>query len=446
MNFGSFAGGVADGYRKQEENQRLNDENKRRQEDAERKRKADEREETYRKELDSIQTPDDAHKAKLAEYEKAKKKAESDSADAKTAEQIVGNSTIYSQGINLPAAGTAPRSFSEDVAQRSEASGLVADKPATSPARSIVLNGIDSATAVRNEIAKPQQIAQPEAPAEPGFADHMDYFIKRAAVDMRHGKVDGLGMMQLMQAKKQLDEEGFRDAFLQIHNGDIQGGIAAFNQYGKRRVRLVDAKPIEADIGGIKMQSHVVTFEDENGKRQTINAAQALNGFRKMENQLSSAMEMMKFRQSAKHQDESLAESRDYHRGVIDVARNKATSGGGLTVPQQRTNAEIDAARTAVAGMSQEEIQRRTQQYSATGRINDEYDPMLASKVRLSQHRKYGEDTEFANIADPGADAMPDIGARFATDPVMKGHRLGNKTPQGVEVFDANGKLIGHYN
>lgn len=71
---------------------------------------------------------------------------------------------------------------------------------------------------------------------------------------------------------------------------------------------------------------------------------------------------------------------------------------------------------------------------------------MLASRVRQANHRKYGDDPDFADIADPKDDAMQDIGARFASDPVMKGRRIGNKTPQGVEVFDANGKLIGHYN
>jgi hypothetical protein len=417
-------GGAADGYRKQNEEMRKAEEEKRKMGESE-------REDAYRKELEALSTPDVAYKERLAAHQQAVKQAELEASTAGTAANIERN----------PAAGglLAPQ------ADESEPM-LGAPTPARAPGSIIAKNGIGAVTAMNAEAARPEAKQMPQAPTAPGIVDMLDYATKRATIDIRHGKMDGAGIIQLAQARKQIEDEGFKDALLSIHNGDIQGGIDAFNQYGKRRVKLVDAKPIEADIGGVKMQSHIVTVEDENGNRQTINAAQALNGIRKMENQLDTAIKLMQLRQNAKHQDESLAESRDYHRGVIDVARNKATRTGGLTVPQQRTNAEIDAAREYVAGMSAEEIRRRTAQYSTTGRENPDYDPTLASKVRQSQHRKYGEDTDFANIASPADDATPDIGARFASDPVMKGHRLGNKTPQGIEVLDANGKLIGHYN
>lgn len=425
FNLGVMAGGMADGYSKGLEDQRKQQENKRQQDKAD-------REAAYLKEIEALPTPDVAYKESLAAYQQATKQAEPEASTAETAAAVVRN----------PAADGLPGVQ----ADQQNVPMLGAPTPERMPVSIIAKNGIGAAAAMRAEAGKPEVKPMPQAPTAPGIVDMLNYATKRAAIDLRHNKMDGTGIIQLAQARKQIEDEGLKDALLSIHNGDVQGGIAAFNQFGKRRVRLVDAQPIEADIGGIKMQSHVVTLEDENGNRQTINAAQALNGMRKMENQLSSAMDMMKFRQNAKHQDESLAELRDYHRGVIDVARNKATSGGGLTVPQQRTNEEIQMAREYVAGLSPEEIQRRTQQYSATGRINDEYDPMLASKVRQAQHRKYGEDADFANIASPAADAMPDIGAKFAADPVMKSHRLGAKTPKGYEVFDANGKLIGHYN
>lgn len=413
---------------------------------SEEKRKQDEadREDAYRKEIEGIVSPDDAHKGKVAEYEKAKKQAEIESSSAATAAKVVAN-TVAAQGITMPPRSLSPASFSESMEQRGEGHPLAPGRPAAPPSSIIAANGLGTINAMRAEAAKPQQIAQPEAPAAPGFADSMDYITRRASIDMKHGKLNGLGMMQLMQAKKQLEDEGVRDALLQIHSGDTQAGIEAFNQYGRRRVKLIDSKQIEAEVGGIKMPTTVITIEDENGNRQTINAAQALNGFRKMENQLNSAMELMKFRQTAGHQKDTLAETRDYHQGVIDVAKTRAANSGGLTLPQRRINEEIDAARQHVAGLGRDEIRRRTQQYSTTGRENPDYDPMLASRVRQANRRKYGDDTDFADIADLEADAMQDIGVRFASDPAMKGHRIGNKTPQGVEVFDANGKLIGHY-
>jgi hypothetical protein len=39
-----------------------------------------------------------------------------------------------------------------------------------------------------------------------------------------------------------------------------------------------------------------------------------------------------------------------------------------------------------------------------------------------------------------------DTPSRFAADPAMKGHQMGKVTPQGVEVLDSSGKLVGHYN
>lgn len=436
FNFGAFAGGAADGYRKQNEDLRKQSEEKRKQDEAE-------REDAYRKDLEGIPSPDDAYKAKQAEYEKANRQSEVDASTARTAAEVVTNPAA--QGITMPLRLLSPASFSESMEQRGEGNPLAPGRPTIAPSSIIAANGIGTINAMRAEAAKPQQIAQPEAPAAPGFADNMDFLIKRASIDMKHGKLNGLGMMQLMQAKKQLEDEGVRDALLQIHSGDTQAGIEAFNQYGKRRVKLIDSKQIEAEVGGIKMPTTVITIEDENGNRQTINAAQALNGFRKMENQLNSAMELMKFRQTAEHQKDTLAETRDYHQGVIDVAKTRAANSGGLTLPQRRINEEIDAARQYVAGLGQDEIRRRTQQYSTTGRENPDYDPMLASRVRQANRRKYGDDTDFGDIADPEADAMQDIGVRFASDPAMKGRRIGNKTPQGVEVFDANGKLIGHY-
>lgn len=403
INWGALAGGAAAGYSKGLEDQRKQAEEKRRQDAAD-------REEAYRKEVEGLVPP--GNKAKV---------------EVSPATQTVNP---------IAARGISPDSFSENMEQSGTGNPLAPGKPATP--RSIAANGI-------GEIAKPEQ----NAPAAPNVADMLDYATRRAAIDVKHGKLNGLGIMQLVQARRQLEDEGVKDAMLKIHNGNVQAGIDAFNQYGKRRVKLIDSKQIETEVSGIKMPTTEVTIEDENGTRQTINAAQMLNGFRKMENQLDFALKQQQFKQTAKHQDATLAETRDYHKGVLDVGRErvavertKAENSGGLTVPQQRINEEIDTAREYVGGMSQEEILLGTQQYSATGRENPKYDPTLASKVRQANRRKYGDDPDFGSTVPK----QPDIATRFSTDPSMKGRRLGNKTPQGVEVLDASGKLIGHYN
>lgn len=125
-----------------------------------------------------------------------------------------------------------------------------------------------------------------------------------------------------------------------------------------------------------------------------------------------------------------------------------------LSTPQQRANEEIDAAREALAGMNRNEVMRRTQSATATGRNNPDYDPQLAGQWKLANRRKYGDDAQFdaytkkapAKQENPQAKQHSDITRRLATDPAMKGMRGGRLTPKGMEVIDANGRVVGHYN
>ncbi len=70
---------------------------------------------------------------------------------------------------------------------------------------------------------------------------------------------------------------------------------------------------------------------------------------------------------------------------------------GGITPTQERQNVEIDAARSYLdeRGLDFEEIKRRTQRQTDTGRDNPDYDPMLASIVRKATRKKIGDDRDF---------------------------------------------------
>lgn len=127
-----------------------------------------------------------------------------------------------------------------------------------------------------------------------------------------------------------------------------------------------------------------------------------------------------------------------------------------LTKSQQLRNYEVDAARKYVEGMSDEEIQRKTQQYSATGRENKDYDPQLATRAKLAGRRKYGDDPWFDQKFGLDGDAAPtpqpvplpggnDTASRFQADPAMRGLKLGKETPKGTEVLDTSGRLRGYY-
>ena len=136
---------------------------------------------------------------------------------------------------------------------------------------------------------------------------------------------------------------------------------------------------------------------------------------------------------------------------ILTAQGKNVIDSGRLTLPMRRANAEIDRARELVAGMSPEEIKRKTAKTTNTGRENPEFDATLERAVAQANRRKVGDDQWFdekqsgqGTSATAAADGS-DIAARFKADEGMQGHSLGKQTDLGIEVLDASGKLIGHY-
>jgi hypothetical protein len=172
----------------------------------------------------------------------------------------------------------------------------------------------------------------------------------------------------------------------------------------------------------------------------------------------------------------------------------KGGSNSKISLPEQRSNAEIDAARTAVSGLSQDEIKSRSTKNTPTGRANPNYDPNMARQLKLAQTRKIGTDDTFDqqngiasgtgqtsatgnnavtgtdnqtylggmpiskytddqlqrsyNVASPPAQAKIEAeltNRSFTKDATMAGNKLGSQTPKGYQVLDKTGKLIGYY-
>ena len=116
-----------------------------------------------------------------------------------------------------------------------------------------------------------------------------------------------------------------------------------------------------------------------------------------------------------------------------DAAKREAT--GGLTLTQQRQNAEIDAAREAVAGMDPEEIRKRTAKTTDTGRENPGYDSSLSRAVSLAGRRKIGTDDIFDQQTAGRKERQPsqprsrdEIAKEFRSDRQMDSYRLGRDT------------------
>lgn len=147
-------------------------------------------------------------------------------------------------------------------------------------------------------------------------------------------------------------------------------------------------------------------------------------------------------------QDMKAATAADRMASQERIAEKRTKDAGNrMSLPQVRSNAEIDKARERIAGLSQQEIQRRTAKTTNTGRENPDFDPLLERAVTLANRRKFGVDEHFdqRQQVQPPSGTDGDVMTRFRGDAGMKGHKTGQMTDQGLEVFDASGKLIGHY-
>lgn len=177
---------------------------------------------------------------------------------------------------------------------------------------------------------------------------------------------------------------------------------------------------------------------DQQIKRNRIEAGSIAN---------ASSSQLGKLKEQYVNETDPNTQSAQAEKIRVITGKGRNDAGDKLTLPQVRSNFEIDAARKAVSGLTAEEIKRKTSNYTATGRENPDFDPTMAKAVSLANRRKYGADDHFDQNqqTQQPAGSDGDVTTRFRSDQAMQGHKLGKQTDMGVEVLDASGKLVGHY-
>lgn len=235
------------------------------------------------------------------------------------------------------------------------------------------------------------------------------------------------------------------------------GGIEAANAEKTARWRQDDLleKASRGNQNAIAAAIHANASGDAEARRNEIALrGQDLGYGAKMAQQGLTARGQELGLQRAQERNDVITRGQDVRAGTAAdrtasneaIAAARITERSGPSLGQQRGNAEIDAARSRVAGMDAAEIKRRTANYTATGRENPDYDPTLAKAVTLANRRKVGADDEFDGRQQPQQPAGDDVATRFAADQAMKGFRLGKQSDRGHEVFDSSGRLVGHWN
>lgn len=313
---------------------------------------------------------------------------------------------------------------------------------------------------------------QPPAGATP--ASMRKTFQKMANAALIRGDMDAYQKFSgHVDHVKKVEDEGVLDIAKMIHLGNVNPAEAerAFNAAGNMRVVPGSVKwdAATGTLSGVDAS----TGQPASMDKQTAQRYLVMSGAIKPE-EYSSAGDGQVFNKltgevkgtpRSNHKpivvNGAIFEQQDDGSGGVNYAKVAEApkqpsvvvhqGGDSLTTPQQRTNASIEAARTAIGGMSREELQKKTAKFTMTGRENPSYDPRLDGLWKQATSRKYGDDPHHDAFTQRSAQAnqpqqQPSHQQRFSADPAMKGMRLGKQTDRGVEVLDANGRLVGHYN
>lgn len=121
------------------------------------------------------------------------------------------------------------------------------------------------------------------------------------------------------------------------------------------------------------------------------------------------------------------------------IAATRINERSGPTLSQQRGNAEIGAARERIAGLTPDEIKRKTANFTSTGRENPEYDPTLAKAVTLANRRMVGADEEFDQRQPPQQTAQQPKAATFTRDDVHAAISAGADRAKVIERIKSFG-------
>jgi hypothetical protein len=220
-------------------------------------------------------------------------------------------------------------------------------------------------------------------------------------------------------------------------------------------------------IGALAPTKLVEFMAQQHGKREAEGAT------------LNRQLELERLRQEGADVRDDRREERLQQRldAQSSSLERRLSAGGGLTVAQQRGNAEIDAAREAIAGLSPQDIMRRTARATNTGRENPDFDPGLARQAALANRRMLGSDDWFDQRQGrkPGADSfagkpvtemtdaqLQQFGRSAGTDgkvkidaelarrtlagmPEMQGHQIGKYVEgKGYQVLDPQGNPVSY--
>lgn len=279
-----------------------------------------------------------------------------------------------------------------------------------------------AAPATQAEGVAPVASGMRTTPGKPtGMAASMDYFIRRAELDMQHGKIDGPGMAALYQLRNSTAKEGLNEAIQLLAKGDNAGAMRQFNENGDMKGwSVVSSEDGVFDHGGAKLPTKIVTVRADDGSTRIVNTAQQLVQNQRITDLIAQAqkgVEMGDRRDDAKGArriQQQQADTQEQYR--LDQAEN-------MREQRRLQAAGLDAKTSTTAPIwTKEDDTFLKDQYSSKDELtgNKTFDGeglQFAKQVAVARSRFNGGDSATASAYALSADA--NLKAQSKGDPVM---------------------------
>lgn len=367
-----------------------------------------------------------------------------------------GNQRVDTAIVAPPTLGGAPVARTEPAGTLSNpsAAGLTIDPFGPKPEKlGSGLSGIDPSFA-------PGQAQQPVKPGRDSSGIiTADSAQAAAGADMQRpggisGGIDMAGVNGILARENKARGEMI-DSMIAANGGNginilSDGGIEAANAEKTARWRqdeLID-KASRGNQGAVAAAIHANASGDAEARRNEIAMrGQDLGYGARLAAQGLTARGQDLGLQRAQDRNDVMTRGQDVRAGTAAdrtasneaIATARITERSGPTLSQQRGNAEIGAARERIAGLTPEEIKRKTQQFSATGRENPEYDSTLAISVKQANLRMVGDDQEFDTRQQQAQPVQQPKAATFTRDDVHAAINAGADRAKVIERIKSMG-------
>jgi hypothetical protein len=181
--------------------------------------------------------------------------------------------------------GAAPIAQASDPATAAAATGGAENAGAIMPSRLMDDGGQAGAAGGSIDPEAARKAQRKATLSNPAAA--IDYVNRRAAIDLKYGKMHGEGLLRLTQTIDNMKKEGYVEAISLFDRGQVQEGLSKLNGSGQDTgYELVSWDRGTSKVGDQDVPTMKVTLRDREGNLVNLDTAQTKFGLMGMKDQL----------------------------------------------------------------------------------------------------------------------------------------------------------------